>query len=129
MITILQCHIYALAKQDSISLELCQFKDETKDAIRKTREGLECLNSSLKTCQIPLQLMQHKSTMLTEMQNDVPSRTIEESINHHRVRMDDMNIQTTNEIKRVIQLVSSDQKEEEHFKSNHFREVLERFRD
>ena len=73
--------------------------------------------------------MQHKSTMLAGMQNDVPSRTIEESINHHRVRMDDMNIQTTNEIKRVIQLVSSDQKEEEHFKSNHFREVLERFRD
>ncbi len=113
MITIHQCHIDALAKQDLINLEFCQFKDDTKDALCKAREGLECLNLSLNdlpnTITIDATQVSHANW---DAKNDVPSRTIEDSINHHRGRIDDMNIQTTNEIKRVIQLVS-DQKEEE----------------
>ena len=108
MISILQCHIGNYKTKDSINFELCQFKDDTKDALCKTRGGLECLNSSLNdlpnTITIDATQVYHANS---DAKKDVTSRTIEDSTNHDRVRMDEMNIQTTNEIKTVIQLVSN----------------------
>ena len=56
---------------------------------------------------------------------DAPTLTIEDSIMHHSVRMDEMDIHTTDEINKVVEWVT-DQKNEEENKLNSLKEAVER---
>ena len=60
-----------------------------------------------------------------DVDNDTPTLTIEDSIRHHKKRMDKIEVHTSNEISRVVEWVT-DQKREDESKLNSLQESMER---
>jgi len=108
-------------------LEVKHFKCETKDAISLTKENLEILDAALKDLPNTITIASTQVYRTRDnggTKDDVPILTIEDSLNHHAERMDNMEIHTSNEISKVVQWVT-DQKKEEENKINSLREAVE----
>ena len=124
---LLQCHDKSFARQDIINSEVDQFKCESRDALSETREYIEVLDTTVKdlpnTISIAATQVYHAKKGDAEI--DAPTLTIEDSIMHHSVRMDEMDIHTTDEINKVVEWVT-DQKNEEENKLNSLKEAVER---
>ena len=110
-----QRHKESLAQQVAINAEVERFKEETRDSLTKTREGLKCLDAALKelpnTIQISATQVFH--VVDEDAEKDVPAITVEDSTRHTVQRMDEIEVHASNEIIRVVEWVKEQRKDDE----------------
>ena len=127
--SILQSHDEALSHHDVINKQVEEFKSETKEAIGDTRDCLKVIDTAVKDLPNTLQLSATQIYIRNDDtdadDNDTTSApTVHDSLHLHTHQMNELKVQTSSEINRVVEWATN-QKQNDENKLNALAETVE----
>jgi len=126
--SILQSRDEAFAQQDDINKEVEEFKSETNKALGDTRDCLKVIDTAVKDLPNTLQLSATQIYIRNDDTEDndttTPAPTVHDSLHLHTHQMNELEVQTSSEIDRVVEWVTN-QKQNDETKLNALAETVE----
>lgn len=129
MLSIHQSHDETLSHHDVINKEVEEFKSETNKALGDTRDCLKVIDTAVKDLPNTLQLSATQIYIRNDDtdadDNDTTSApTVHDSLHLHTHKMNELEVQTSSEINRVVEWVTN-QKQNDETKLNALAETVE----
>lgn len=127
----IQSHDEALAEQDVINKQAEEFKSETNKDLGDTRDCLKVIDTAVKDLPNTLQLsatqiyIRNDDTDAEDNDDTSPDApTVHDSLHLHTHQMNELEVQTSSEINRVVEWVTN-QKQNDETKLNALAETVE----